>query len=134
MSNEENGETTVGKTQKHNSRYAKFYVPQRNKTEYPDTPMDVEECEQAIYAMQLWILQHDMGLTFEDAQILLSNKRWYELTRILENHGYEEGSPGYDEKYDLALYYYDTLREKYEAELEKRSKRFKFCGFRLMLD
>ena len=75
-----------------------------------------------------------MGLTFEDAQILLSNKRWYELTRILENHGYEEGSPGYDEKYDLALYYYDTLREKYEAELEKRSKRFKFCGFRLMLD
>ena len=70
-----------------------------------------------------------MGLTFEDAQILLSNERWYELTRILENRGYEKDSPGYDEKFELTLYYYETLKEKYEAELEKRSKRFNYCSF-----
>ena len=37
---------------------------------------------------------------------------------ILENRGIEEGNPDYDEKYELTRYYYETLKEKYEAELE----------------
>ena len=129
MSNEEEGKVMVDKKPKRTARYGEIFVPNRNGTEYPDTPKTEDECKQIIYAIHLWILQHDMGLTFEDAQILLCNERCYELSRILENRGLEEDSPDYDEKYELTRYYYETLKEKYEAELKKRSKRFNYSAF-----
>lgn len=97
--------------------------PVKNKTEYPNTPKNGREIRQAIYAMRLWILQHDMGLTFEDAQILLATNGIRRVD-ILKKYGIDENSQDYEEKRELLEYYRSTLEEKYGAELEIRAKRF----------
>ena len=97
--------------------------PVKNKTEYPNTPKNGREVRQAIYAMRLWILQHDMELALEDAQILLATDDIKRLN-ILKKYGIDENNQDYVKKYELLEYYRSTLEEKYGAELEIRAKRF----------
>ncbi len=99
-------------------------MPNYNKTKFPDTPKTEEEFRQAQYVMKLWILQYEMGLSFEDARLMICNCRFDEKERILKSHGCCEGNDDYVQKYELLEYYISTLESKYKKEFEERVKRF----------
>lgn len=100
-------------------------MPIVNTTEFPNTPKTIGEFKQAEYVMCLWILQYEMGLTLEDAQILLwAHRGEEEFERLLNNHGISENDEDYVGKLRILEYYHDVLEDRYGTELRKRSKRF----------
>lgn len=99
-------------------------MPNLNRTQFPNTPKTEGEFRQAQYVMKLWILQYEMGLSLEDARLMLCDLRSDEKRRILESHGCCESDDDYIQKYELLEYYISTLESKYGKEFEERVKRF----------